>query len=90
MKKIIFALFALSALNVFGSSEPQTTVVQIERVQANENTAMIRVKGVKKMLIIPQLTDFSEAQLNKLNESQANGASVNLKINSQNQIIDIK
>ena len=91
MKQIIFVLFAMSALNVFGSVEKtSSTTIQVERVQANENTAAIKVKGTKKMLFIPQMTDFSPAQLDQLSESQLNGSSVKVRINSQNQIVGIE
>lgn len=90
MKTLIVVLLALATVNVFGSVEPTSAKsIQVERVQANENTAMVKVKGLQKMLLIPQMTDFSPEQLNQLNESQAKGSSVQVRINSQNQIVGI-
>jgi hypothetical protein len=90
MKKLIVVLLALATVNVFGSVEPTSAKsIQVERVQANENTALVKVKGLQKMLLIPQMTDFSPEQLNQLNESQAKGSAVQVRINSQNQIVGI-
>lgn len=61
----------------------------VEHVEAMENEAMVKLVGAQKLLIIKNLMSFPEAKLQALVDSQDAKTFVKLKVNAQNQILDV-
>ncbi|AFY01031.1 hypothetical protein Bdt_1333 [Bdellovibrio bacteriovorus str. Tiberius] len=61
----------------------------VEHVEAIENEAMVKLVGLPKLLIIKNLMSFPESKLHLLTESQEGRVPLKLKINGNNQILDV-
>lgn len=99
MAKYLFVVGLFVAFNVVTSNASATVSAGaasqlyvtgvVEHVEAMENEAMVKLVGLPKLLIIKNLMSFPEAKLHLLTESQESRVPLKLKINGNNQILDV-
>ena len=89
MGMIVLATQMSMAVEIIpGGDGSQLITGIVEQIISAENSAVVRIRDLKKSLSIPKLTLLSERSLNLLKQSKVTGVAIKIKANQANQIID--
>ncbi len=83
----VSSVFAASV--VANPDGTQTISGAIEQFIPNENTASVKVKGLRKVLLIPNLLQLAESKISLIQQSLESGSEVKLKVSAANKILDV-
>lgn len=92
---ILIAAALLQAAVAFGASvvaNPDGTQVitgAVEQFLPNENTASVKIKGLRKVLLVPNLLRLAETKIALIQGSLESGAELKLKVSADNKILDV-
>ncbi len=82
-------VLALGASVVVNPDGTQLITGAVEQFLPNENTASVKIKDLRKVLLIPNLLQLAESKISLLQSSLDTGAEVKLKVSPANKILDV-
>lgn len=83
------ASLAFAASVVANPDGTQTIAGAVEQFMPNENTASVKIKGLRKVLLIPNLLRLAESKIALIQTSLETGSEVKLKVSADNKILDV-